>query len=71
MTPLSVQPISFKTKPKKKALIESIAFGRSSDKKSGFLLFCLIGKYHERVHRAEEKKGKEDDCLGTEEDKCT
>lgn len=69
--PLSVQPTSFKTQPNKKALIGSIAFWRSSDIKSGFLLFCLIGKHHEWIHKAEEKKGTEDDCLGTEEDKCT
>lgn len=70
MTLLSVQPIFFKAQPNKTTLIESIVFWRSSDIKSGFLFFCLIGKYHVRVHRAEEKKGKEDDCLGTEEDKC-
>lgn len=67
MTPLSVQPISFTTQPNKKALIESTAFWRSSDKMG---LSCLIGKYHGGVHRAEEKKGKEDARSGTEEDKC-
>lgn len=34
MTPLSVQPIFFKTPPNKKVLIESIAFWRSSDQKN-------------------------------------